>query len=211
MGKGIYNRGYLPHWDFAGAVQAVTFRLADSVPKVVIGNWIVELDSLVDDHARKKELHRRIARYEDEGHGSSILRRHDCAITLQGNLIAGHLQHYRLIDWCVMPNHVHVLLKLVEASSLGNVMKSLKGASAVEINRVLQRSGTLWQREYHDRLVRDLDHFHDCRSYIRNNRVKAGLCIAAEDWPFSSAGIHWNPDGAPTSVGEGVPLDEDAG
>lgn len=36
MNKGIHTRGYLPHWDFAKSTQAVTFRLADSVPADVI-------------------------------------------------------------------------------------------------------------------------------------------------------------------------------
>ena len=91
-----------------------------------------------------------------------------------------------------MPNHVHVLCKLAEASSLGAVIRSWKGASAIDINRLLGRSGRLWMADYFDRFIRDPDHFHDCRAYIRNNPVKAGLCQNPEDWPFSSAGNHWN-------------------
>lgn len=193
MGKGIYNRGYLPHWDFAGAVQAVTFRLADSVPNSVIQSWMAEFFSIRNDQARQKQLHLRIARYEDAGHGSSVLKQSECAAIVQAKLIAGHPIRYRLIDWCVMPNHVHVLCKTNDALSLGEIIQSWKGGSSVEINRLVQRSGRLWQREYYDRFIRDLDHFYDCRAYIRNNPVKAGLCSHPEDWPFSSAGIRWNP------------------
>lgn len=200
MGKGIYDRGYLPHWDFADAVQAVTFRLADSVPSSVIQSWMAELFSIRNDQARQKQLHLRIARYEDAGHGSSVFKQPDCAAIVQAKLIAGHPNRYRLIDWCVMPNHVHVLCKTNDALSLGEIIRSWKGGSSVEINRLLQRTGRLWQREYYDRFIRDLDHYYDCRAYIRNNPVKAGLCSRPEDWPFSSAGIRWN--GAPTLVGE---------
>ena len=45
--------------------------------------------------------------------------------------------------------------------------------------------------DYFDRFIRDLDHLYDCRAYIRNNPVKAGLCAKPEDWPFSSAGVRW--------------------
>ena len=207
MNKGIYDRGYLPHWDFAKAVQAITFRLADSVPSAVIQAWRTEIASILDDSARQKELHLRIARYEDAGHGSSILEQSTCATIMQDKLIAGRPSHYRLIDWCIMPNHVHVLCKLVEVVTLAEIIQSWKGASALKINRLLQRSGTLWQREYHDRFIRDLDHFHDCRAYIRNNPVKAGLCDTPEDWPFSSAGTGWHPDGAPASAGEDMAAD----
>ena len=69
MNKGIYSRGYLPHWNFEGAVQAITFRLADSVPMPVVKQWKRELSELDDEIERKKQLHRRVAKYEDAGHG----------------------------------------------------------------------------------------------------------------------------------------------
>jgi REP element-mobilizing transposase RayT len=82
-------------------------------------------------------------------------------------------------------------LKLENDSTLWEILKGWKGSGGLEINRVLARTGTLWQREYHDRLVRDMDHFHDCRVYIRHNPVKAGLCETPEGWRFSSAGCGW--------------------
>jgi len=196
MNKGIHSRGYLPHWDFWKSTQAITFRLADAVPGPVIQAWRAELASTLDDCVRQQELHRRIARYEDSGHGCSILSRPDCATILQAKLIAGHPSRYCIIDWSIMPNHVNVLCRLADTSSLGDVIRSWKGASAIEINRLTGRSGHLWMADYFDRFIRDLNHCHDCRAYIRNNPVKAGLCGHPDDWPFSSAGIRWNPDGA---------------
>ncbi len=80
------------------------------------------------------------------------------------------------MDWCIMPNHVHVMCALGEGSSLGEVIRSWKGASAIEINRLLDHAGHLWMADYFDRYIRDLEHFCDCRAYIHNNPVKAGLC-----------------------------------
>jgi REP element-mobilizing transposase RayT len=191
MNKGIHSRGYLPHWDFEQSLQAVTFRLADSVPTAVIKKWQSELAEIPDDATREQELHRRVARFEDSGHGACVLHRADCASVIQAKLVDGHPARYRLIDWCVMPNHVHVLFKLAADSSLGAVIRSWKGAGAMEINRLLGRAGPLWMADYFDRFIRDLDHFYNCRAYIRNNPVKAGLCAQPEDWPFSSAGARW--------------------
>jgi REP element-mobilizing transposase RayT len=194
MNKGIHTRGYLPHWDFEKSTQAVTFRLADSVPAEVIKGWMTELRLIPDSITREKELHRLIATYEDAGHGEAVLGNPECANIIQAKLIEGHSSRYKLIDWCIMPNHVHVLIKLAEKQSLHEIVRLWKGGSSVQINRLLKRSGILWQREYYDRFVRDIDHLHNCIAYIRNNPVKAKLCHQPEEWPFSSAGVNWQTE-----------------
>ena len=72
MNRGVYDRGYVKHWDFSGAVQAITFRLADSVPLELIRQWKRELGDMADDKAGHRELHRLISRYEDWGTGSPV-------------------------------------------------------------------------------------------------------------------------------------------
>jgi REP element-mobilizing transposase RayT len=59
----------------------------------------------------------------------------------------------------------------------------------MKINHFLGRSGTVWAADYYDRLIRDEDHYYKCRSYIRKNPVKAGLCDEPQDWEFSSASM----------------------
>jgi REP element-mobilizing transposase RayT len=185
--KGIYDRGYLPHWDFPRALQAVTFRLADSVPATVIKEWIKELETATDDKERQRQLHRMIAHYEDAGHGAAIFRDESCAMIVQEELLRHDGAIYQLHDWCIMPNHVHVLMMLLENHTLAEVVKQWKGATSYKLNLLLGRSGRLWQPDYYDRYVSDMDHFYNCRSYIRQNPVKAGLCEKPEDWPCSSA------------------------
>jgi putative transposase len=185
--KGVYDRGYLPHWDFPGALQAVTFRLADSVPAAVIKKWEKELENNPDDKERYRQLHRNIAQYEDAGHGAAIFRDEACAAIVQDELLRHHGIKYQLHDWCVMPNHVHVLIMLLKDHALGEVVQQWKGVTSMQLNRLLGQSGRLWQPDYFDRSVRDMDHFYNCRSYIRNNPVKAKLCEKPEDWRYSSA------------------------
>ena len=175
-------------------MQAITFRLADSVPAEVIKGWAKELSSISDEESREKELRKLISKYEDAGHGEAVLRNPDCAGIIQAKLIEGHSIRYKLIEWCIMPNHVHVLVKLADKQSLSEVIRIWKGSSSIEINRLLNRSGPLWQLEYYDRLVRDMDHLHICIAYIRNNPVKAKLCHKPEEWTFSSAGMNWQTE-----------------
>lgn len=96
-------------------------------------------------------------------------------------------ERYRLIAWCVMPNHVHVLIKQMEGYPLGDVIQSWKSATAHKINGVVGQEGRLWRREYFDRFMRDSDHLSSTIEYIEENPVKAQLVAHAVEWRFSSA------------------------
>ena len=110
------------------------------------------------------------------------------------------LGHYQLGPFVVMANHVHVLLlPLVPPSRL---LKSLKGSTAREANRLLGRTGEpFWQRESYDHWVRDEAEWNRIAAYIENNPVKAGLVARAEEYPWSSArGVAMSGDAARTSA-----------
>jgi len=188
--KGWHTRGYLPHLDAAGEIQALTFRLADAMPAKLVIRWKRELEREVgDERGREQQLHRLVARYEDAGHGSCLLRIPAHAEIMQSALLHFDGQRYRLIEWCVMPNHVHVLIHCCFGTSLGEIVRSWKTFVARQINELTGGSGKLWALDYYDRYIRDLDHLANAQAYIRNNPVKAGLCAKPEDWPWSSAGI----------------------
>jgi REP element-mobilizing transposase RayT len=84
-----------------------------------------------------------------------------------------------------MPNHVHVLLKLLEDFSLSSILHSWKNFTAREANRVLARTGEFWQREYFDILVTSERQLEFFLRYILNNPVKAGLCDHIFQWPWT--------------------------
>ena len=101
--KGHHQRGYLPHRDYGGALQAITFREADSLPTQVINDWKCELHTLLqsleknDRTEAQQELFSRISRYEDAGHGRCTLRDPKLATILQDIFLDGHDTSYRLI------------------------------------------------------------------------------------------------------------------
>jgi hypothetical protein len=91
----------------------------------------------------------------------------------------------------VMANHVHLLLLPSISPSL--LLKSLKGATAREANRLLNRTGEqFWQRESYDHWVRNDAEWSRIASYIERNPVKAGLVEKDEDYPWSSANPRWS-------------------
>lgn len=180
--SGWSNRGYLPHFDQSGLVQAVTFRLADSLPKEKRSEWELLLQ-ITDDGERIRQ----IEDYLDRGAGSCILRQSECASIVQNALLHFDHQRYRLVAWCVMPNHVHVLFETFAGHPIGKVIHSWKTFTAREINKRLGHSGQLWQDDYFDTFMRGDEHQAAVALYIERNPVSAGLVKHATEWPWSSA------------------------
>lgn len=180
MHKGWHERGYLPHFDAAGLVQHIAFRLDGSLPASVLerlkadSDYLDERRDAVDDAL-------------DRGMGPTWLADPICARLVAGALTRFDGQRYRLLAWCVMPNHVHVLIEQVDCWSLSALVKSWKSYTARMINRYLRRDGSFWAADYFDRYVRNAEQMTTTIRYIEANPVKAGLCREPQDWPWSSA------------------------
>jgi REP element-mobilizing transposase RayT len=183
---GWHSRGYLPHWDHPGMIQSINFRLADSLPFKVIAQWKTEL-SLQPKNEREVELRRRIEKYLDVGHGNCWLRQANVAGIVQDALLHFDEERYRLLSWCIMPNHVHVLVETREQFPLASLLHSWKSFTGHKANKVLRIEGEFWQREYLDRFVRNAEHYERIVAYIEENPVKAGLAKIRTDWLWSSA------------------------
>jgi putative transposase len=113
--KGWHSRGYLPHFDSAETVQFVTFRLADSLPRAVAEALAKLADNLAEtDHKL------------DGGLGSCWLREPTIAQLVEEAIMHFDGERYRLLAWCVMPNHVHVVVESADGHSLGAIVRSWK-------------------------------------------------------------------------------------
>jgi putative transposase len=179
--KGWHGRGYLPHFDRPDRVQHVVFRLYGSLPK-----------HLLDPLSTMPAAERRLAMdgLLDQGHGPRWLAEPKCAALVVDALRFFDERRYRLLAWCVMSNHVHVVIEQVEGWPLGGVVASWKTYTAHEINRLTGRNGRFWAKDYFDRYVRDGGSLAQVIEYVERNPVTAGLCRAPEHWPWSSAGRH---------------------
>jgi REP element-mobilizing transposase RayT len=181
--RGWTSRGYIPHFDHPGLVQGITFRLADSLPAHVRVSMVAELEN-ADDSTKRA----RTEAYLNAGYGTCYLHDPRIARLVQNALLYFDGVRYRMIAWVIMPNHVHVLIEMLEGHLLGDIVHSWKSYTAKAANRVLGRTGRFWFREYFDRYIRDERHLANAIQYIHDNPVKAGLVERPEDWPFSSAG-----------------------
>jgi REP element-mobilizing transposase RayT len=175
---GWRSRGYLPHCDEDGLVQHIVFRLADSLPKGV--RHKMALLGAID---RYKAVERML----DAGDGEAVLKNPQAAQIVNDALLQFDGERYALLAWCVMPNHVHVVIEPLEDYLLSDIIKSWKAFSAARINAVCGRSGRLWAAEYFDRFMRSDEHLTTTIAYVENNPVAAGLCRRPEQWAFSSA------------------------
>lgn len=184
--KGWYSRGYLPHFDSPGLTQFLTFRLEDACPRVLHDRWLSELATMTPEK-RKQEYSIRLMEQLDRGAGSCILRMAKFASLVENSLLHFDGDRYRLLSWVVMPNHVHCLIEVHDCQHIHSIVHSWKSFTANQINKLLNREGRLWHREYYDRYIRDIEHYRRVASYIEANPVKAHLCNKPSDWRWSSA------------------------
>ena len=188
--KGWYYSGAAPHRDVPGVYQFITFRLADSLPQRVLRQLSKDIRRLP---ASKQERFRRksIEHWLDTGLGCCVLARPEMAAAVRDALLHYDGDRYRLVAWCIMPSHIHVLIEpLYSLSRIVQSWKSVTTRWMLQNNEklglgVVERS--LWQRDYWDRCIRDEQHFQTAIHYIHENPVKAGLCVSAEHWRWSSA------------------------
>jgi REP element-mobilizing transposase RayT len=133
------------------------------------------------------ERAKRVADALDRGIGACLLGKPEAARVVEQALLYFDNERYRLLAWCIMPNHVHALVMMIEGHPLDGIVHSWKTFTARQCNRLLDRSGAFWARDYHDRFIRDESHLNRAADYIEDNPVKAGLVTLCEDWPWSSA------------------------
>lgn len=212
----IRRGAYLPHWTREGSIYAVTFRLADSLPKSLVEQWAFERDNLVktasqlgrpltqDEQKRLKELHsEKVESYLDSGHGACWLKEPRVAEVVASALKHFDGERYQLLGWCVMPNHVHVVVQPRQEHDLPNILHSWKSYTAKEANKILGRKGEFWQSEYYDHLIRDEQDLWHSIEYVVTNPKTAGL----KDWRWVGRCLekHSTEQCDRTERGTGVP------
>jgi REP element-mobilizing transposase RayT len=199
-GKLFYRR-HLPHYQPQGATFFVTWRLHGSLPRQALevlrekgrqaeatGKWREEeiflgpntrfglWDSVLDEALA----------------GPVWLRDPRIAEVVKGSLHNLDGRKYHLIAFCIMPNHVHLVLTPLPIQGAGQsyhflpgILQSLKGYTARRANQILGRTGPFWQDESYDHVVRDEEELRRVVRYVIYNPVKAGLVEFFEDWRWS--------------------------
>ncbi|MBN1591776.1 MAG: transposase [Candidatus Coatesbacteria bacterium] len=194
----IRHGAYLPHWTREGATYSVTFRLADSLPAGVFQSWKLEREKItfnaesqnraLTEHEEKRLselIPEKLEKYLNDGHGECWLKDGRIAVIVRDALRHFDGERYEIAAWCVMPNHVHVVVRPKAGHTLSDILHSWKSFTANRINQVLGRTGAVWQAESYDHLLRDEQDFQHAVAYILDNPRVAGL----ENWPWCGMGF----------------------
>ncbi len=198
---GFHFRGVLPHLKREGASYFVTFRLAGTLPKQKFLELKLGRQKIIEQaRACKRPLtwdeqeelfqwySERVDKLLDAGLGPTWLREPAIADLVSGTINYHAGKRFDLLAWVVMPNHVHSVLRPLPSWTLTKILKSWKGYSAREANKLLNRTGmSFWQDESYDHLIRDADDQARCINYTIMNPVNANLCKRPEEWRWSSA------------------------
>jgi type I restriction enzyme R subunit/putative DNA methylase len=143
---GWHERGFLPHCDFPGLTQLVTFRLADSMPASRRAEW-ESLLKIEDNREKRKKLEE----YLDRGLGDCLLRDKRVAKITEEALLHFNHRLYQMLAWCIMPNHVHVLAEVWQ-TRLWKMVRSWKQFAAKHAERILAERRPPARRNENDRL-----------------------------------------------------------
>lgn len=186
------HRHVLPHWQQAGKLVFVTWRLADSLPQEKLAElrekkcrWEQEHPkpwSAAEEFAFHDQFDEQIERWLNAGMGGCVLKRPEIRQGLLDTLHHADGKDYDLLSYVVMPNHVHVLFRLCVGAELEKVIQAWKSISSRRLGRHTGQKGEWWQEGYRDRLIRGPEHLESVLNYIRRNPKEAGLREGAFEW-----------------------------
>jgi REP element-mobilizing transposase RayT len=98
----------------------------------------------------------------------------------------GHGRHgWAIGRYVIMPDHVHLFCRgELGAKPLPVFMQRWKEWSSKRMTRELGLSGTIWQEEFFDHILRSSESYSQKWDYVRENPVRAGLVESSDQWPY---------------------------
>ena len=195
-----YYKRNLPHWQPGEGNYFVTYRLAGSLPVEVVEkfnhyrkNYLDGPGNISDEE--KLDLERKLFHKFDQllarsSNGPHWLQKPKIADKVIESIEFFEPKYYHTYAYCVMPNHVHWVLRLLKIKEdvkypLTDILQRIKSYSASEANKILGRSGKFWNSESFDRVIRDERELENTIRYTLNNPVKGGFVDNWENWPYS--------------------------
>ena len=98
--------------------------------------------------------------------------------------------NFSLKNFCIMGNHIHMLIKPSPGESLSKIMQWLLGVYAQSWNKKHGLSGHLWGDRFFSRIIRGIIDFLRVFLYIDNNPVIAGIVERPEQWEYGGLWHH---------------------
>jgi REP element-mobilizing transposase RayT len=176
--KGWHSRGYLPHFDACGVVQHVVLSTRGALDRASL-----EQLSTLSPVQRRQHLDAML----DRSKAGTIFKDPRCAAAMETQFFYFDGHRYDLLAWCIMPNHVHVVLCCYGETSLGQIIRTWKVHTVRAISAFSGQRVEVFAKDYFDRFMRNGQQTLAAMAYVEHNPVAAGLCDEPEAWRFSSA------------------------
>lgn len=97
-----------------------------------------------------------------------------------------------ILAYCVMDNHIHLLIYCEDIGSLSKLMNKVNTAYALWYNKIQNRVGYVFRNRYTVQTIKNKQHLLNCLVYIHNNPVKANIVQNMKDYDFSSYNLYKN-------------------
>lgn len=110
------------------------------------------------------------------------------------------LEGIDLIAYCVMDNHVHLLVYIEEISKTETLMRKINTAYAIFYNLKEDRTGYVFFNRYHSEMIENIMHLLSCIRYIHENPVKAGIVEKGYLYQYSSCKAFINGENGETLI-----------
>lgn len=176
-----FHRRNLPHLYYNEGIYFVTFRLYGSLHL----NELKQLHLLQSKQnlhpAEQKKIFKKYDLLLDNPRNNILfLKQPEIMEICKSSIHFYDGKEYKLICYCIMPNHIHLVFKLLNKErNVGEIVGSIKKYSARRANQILNSEGSFWQAESFDRLIRDDVELYFTIIYVLLNPVNAGL---VENW-----------------------------
>jgi putative transposase len=92
----------------------------------------------------------------------------------------------KILGYCLMPNHFHMVVEPVRAEELSKYMQWLMTSHVRRYHKHYGTSGHIWQGRYKSFIIQKDDHLLTVLKYVESNPVRAGLVGSAREWAWSS-------------------------
>lgn len=91
-----------------------------------------------------------------------------------------------IVAYCVMDNHVHILVHICEMEQLSKTMQKINSVYAMYYNKEEKRVGYVYRERFKSQEIENQKHLYNCIIYIHENPVKAKIIQEAERYLYSS-------------------------
>jgi putative transposase len=210
----IFYRRNLPHFHPENQILFITYRLAGSVPAYLLNKLRKNLNEemlilkkrFTCESLEKKKKDLRLKYFyklddivDQNPNNIDYLSDERIATLVMNKFFEYDNLRYELYSFCVMPNHVHLVInnnvkfEISKSNKKGatkdlkvaDTLRLIKGSTARNSNKILSRVGKFWQSESFDRVIRNKKELLNTLTYVIYNPVKAGLVNNWTDWKYT--------------------------